>query len=120
MRTHAFGSETRSITNAFNDTSHKRGAIQLAHLLWDTDEGVDQWLIVYNHVLVALCVALLQGISSAIEECPPQYAVNELQQVQYPCGPGSGTWRLAVKEQIEELRAYGVASTVEPGFNFGD
>lgn len=67
MCSYSISAKARSITHALDDARNKRSAVQLAHFLRYAYEGVDQWLVVNDHVLILLGVALLQCARASVE-----------------------------------------------------
>lgn len=107
--------EVCAVTYPFHDSSHKSGAIQLAHLAGYANVLVDERLVVDNHVLIRLlCIRrLLQPVRLSAEEMLPYVLFDEVEEGNYVLGPQLRPNGLTVEKEIEELDAYGVALNVK-------
>ena len=65
-------------TNAFYYPCDIRGAVQLRHLLWNTDVLIDQGLVVADHILVIIRAGRLNGVGGSGKEVPPESMGDEL------------------------------------------
>lgn len=128
LTAHAMGSnaggEARAVTDALDHAGNVRGAVELGHLAGHADVGVDEGLVVDDHVLVGgvRVARALDLVGLAPEEVRPQLDLDEVQQRDDVPGPRLLPGRLAVEEEVEELEAYRVALDVEPvcrGRGFG-
>nr|POF14097.1 hypothetical protein CFP56_03121 [Quercus suber] len=118
----AVGGEGGGVADALDEAGDEGGAVELAHLLGDADVGVDDGLVVDDHVLILFGVALLEGVGGAAEEGAPNGAVDEVQQVEQARGPldAAAGGLLAVQQQVEQLDADRVAGAVQPGLDLAD
>lgn len=111
------GGEHGAVAHALDDARDEGGAVELAHLARHADVGVDQRLVVHNHVLVGRVRvrALLEPVRLPPEEVRPQVDLDEVQQRDDGERAGLGARRFAGQEEVEELEADGVALEVEAG-----
>lgn len=115
MRGDARG-EPGAVADALDHPRDVGGAVELRHLAGDADVGVDEGLVVDDHVLVrgVRVAGALDLVGLAPEEVRPQLDLDEVQQGYDVAGAGLLPGRLAVEEEVEELEAYWVALDVEP------
>ena len=107
--------EPGAVTHALDHARDVGGAVELGHLAGDADVGVDQGLVVDDHVLVGRVrvARALDLVRLPPEEVRPQLDLDEVQQGYDVAGPGLLPGRLTVEEEVEELEAYWVALDVE-------
>lgn len=107
--------EHGAVAHALDDARDEGGAVELAHLARHADVGVDQRLVVDDHVLVGRVRvgALLEAVGLPPEEVRPQVDLDEVQQRNDGERAGLGARRLAREEEVEQLEADGVALKVE-------
>lgn len=119
MRSDARG-EPGAVADALDHARDVGGAVELRHLAGDADVGVDEGLVVDDHVLVGgvRVAGALDLVGLAPEEVRPQLDLDEVQQGYDVAGAGLLPRRLAVEEEVEELEAYWVALDVEPLFGW--
>lgn len=102
------------VAHALEHARHIRGAVELAHLARHADEGVDERLVVGQHVLGRARAAVLDGVRGPPEQVPPQRAVQELQQRQDARRPRRRrARRVPVQQQREQAGSERVAAGVE-------
>lgn len=107
--------EVCAVTYPFYNSSHKGGAVQLAHFAGYANVLVDKRLVVDNHVLVRLlCIRrLFQPVRLSAKEMLPYVLFDEVEEGNYVLGPQLRPNRFTVKEEIEKFDAYRVALNVE-------
>lgn len=115
MRRDSVRRETGSIAYALNDATNEGSAVELTHLLGDADVCIDEGIVVYNHVVVAVASASLESISRTPKQGAPQGRMYELQKIKQACWSRGCTGRHAKKEQIEKFDTYGVCRLGQPG-----
>ena len=88
MRRH-FSFEPASITDALNNPRDKGRTVQHAHLARDADVGVDEGIVVGNHVLIGGLGrdGMFEGISGTVEEEAPEGTVDEVEEWEDAEGP---------------------------------
>lgn len=96
--------EGGTIANALDDAGDVGGTIEHAHLAGDADEGVDDGLVVGNHVLVVVGGRALQRVGGAAEEVAPERRRDELEERQDAGGALGRRARAAVQEEVEEAQ----------------
>lgn len=76
------GLEAAAVADALDDARDKGGAVEHAHLLGHADVGVDERVVVRDHVLVWRLRGdgVLEGVGRPVEEQTPERAVDEMQQ----------------------------------------
>lgn len=75
------GLEPAPIANTLDNARDKRGAVQHAHLLGYANVGVDERIIIRDHVLVR-CFGgdrVFQGVGRSLEEETPQRTVDKME-----------------------------------------
>ena len=102
------------VADALDDAGDKGRAIELAHVARDGDEGVDERVVVGDHVLVGVAGGALEGVGGAAEEGAPEGGGDELEEREDAGGTEGGARGLAVEQEGEETHAQGVALLVEP------
>lgn len=110
------GGEPGAVADALDHPRDVGGAVELGHLAGHADVGVDEGLVVDDHVLVGRVrvARALDLVGLAAEEVRPQLDLDEVQQGDDVARAGLLPRRLAVEEEVEELQAYRVALDVEP------
>lgn len=114
MRRHP-SREARPIADPLNHAGDVRSAIQHAHLARDADVGVDDGLVVRDHVLGVVGGGALERVRGPAEEVAPERRRDELQEGE------DARWALSwggwepVEEEVEEAEAEGVALLREAG-----
>ena len=83
-------STTNPTTHPFYDPCHVRSAVQLRHLLRNTDVLIDQGFIVADHVFVVVRAGRFNGVGGTGEKVPPQSVRDELQEWEDASGSWSG------------------------------
>ena len=71
MGRYAVCREASSITDAFDDATDKGSAVELTHLLGNTDVCVDKGVIVDDHVIVVVASAGLESVGGAAKQRAP-------------------------------------------------
>lgn len=95
------GFEPTSVAHALDNARHERGAIEHAHFPRHADVGVDQWVVVGDHVFIRSIRGhgVLEGVCGTLEEEAPEGAVDEMEQGDYPERTVRG------EEEVEELES---------------
>lgn len=106
--------QAAGVAHALHDARDVGGAVELAHLARHADVGVDDGLVVGDHVLGPLGAAVLDGVGGPAEQVPPQRAVQELQQRQDPRRPRRRRpRRVPVQQQRQQPQSERVPQRVE-------
>lgn len=79
MRRH-LSREARPIANALDHAGNVSGAVQHAHLARHADVGVDDGLVVRDHVLGLVGGGALERVRGPAEEVAPERRRDELQE----------------------------------------
>ena len=129
MRTHP-RPEPRAITNPLHNPRDICRAIQLTQLLRHANRCIHHGLIIRNHVLVLVLLALLQRVRRPPKQRLPQRRADPLQKREDArgTGGGGGGGRAggvngaggAVEEEVEEFEAEWVAELGETQLEGGD
>lgn len=74
------GLEAASVADTLDDARHKGGTVEHAHFLWNTNIGIDEWIVVRDHVLVRRLRGdrVLESIGRPLEEHSPEGPVNQM------------------------------------------
>lgn len=80
------GLEAAAVADALDDPRDERGAVEHGHFARHADVGVDQGVVVCDHVLVGGLRGdgMLEGVGGALEEQPPEWAMDEMEQRENP------------------------------------
>lgn len=102
-----------SVASSLDNPRHECSAVQLAHLLGNTNVLVHQRFIVYDHVLIWALVGFLERIGGSGEEVFPHDVDDEVEQGDDVEGAELGSWRFAPDEYVEEFQSDGMALDIE-------
>ena len=109
------GGEAGAVADALDDAGDKGGAVELAHLTRHTDVGVDQRLVVDDHVLVGRVRvrALLQPVRLPPEQVRPRPDLNQVQERDDVERPRLRPDWFSEEEEVEEFEADRMALEVQ-------
>lgn len=111
------GGKGGAVADALDDAGGKGGAVELRHLARHADVGIDERLVVDDHILVWLgrVAALLEAVGLPTKKVRPHVDLDEVEESNDVERPLLRLGRLSVQEEVEELDADRVALDVEPG-----
>lgn len=100
--------KARAVAYAFDDARDVGGAVELGHFARHGDVGVDEGLVVDNHVLVWLgrVGGFLEAVGLSAKEVLPAGLLDEVKEGDDCEGPGLGARGFAEEEEVEEFEAY--------------
>lgn len=109
----------RAIAYSFNHTRHVRRAIELAHLLGHAEVGIDERLVIDNHVFVGgvWVGGFLETIGLAAEQMCPELDFDEVEEGDDVAWTELGARGFAEEEEVEEFDADGMTLEIEAAEN---